>query len=120
MSGAGRRGPSGKVLAAVALVVVLAVAGVLSGFASGSPDGLERVAEDRGFAEQGRESEAIGPFDGYAVSGDDSRVGTGTAGIVGSLAVLGIAGGAFWLLRRRSDQPSSAPSEPAQPARRDA
>ena len=92
---------AGGVLAALALVVALAVAAVLSGFASSSPDGLESVAERQGFADRAQESEAIGPFGGYASDGDDSRLGTGVAGIAGTVTVLVIMGGAAWMVRRR-------------------
>ena len=99
MSASGVR--RGGILAAAALVVVLAIAGIVSGFASGSPDGLERVAEDQGFADAGRDGEAIGPLDGYAVNGDDSRLGTGVAGVAGSVIVLLLAGGLAYGVRRR-------------------
>ena len=94
---------TGGVVAALALVVALAIAAVVSGFASSSPDGLESVAESQGFAERAQESEAIGPFDGYATAGDDSRVGTGLAGVAGTVAVLVVMGGAAWVVRRRPD-----------------
>ena len=112
--GASRRS---RFLAIAALAVVLLVAGVLSGFASGSPDGMEKVAQEKGFSAQGRESAALGPFDGYAVAGDDSRLGTGAAGVAGAGMVLLIAGGAAWAIRRRPSEPSAEKQASATAAR---
>lgn len=68
---------------------------LFSPFASGSPDGLERVAEDHGFhhAAKGPSFEII---PGYAVPGiDNERVATILSGIIGVLivAVIGLAVG---------------------------
>ena len=79
-----------SILAAL-LAVALAVAA--SPFASSSPDGLERVAADRAFLEQGRLApvQEGAPIRGYTLPGiDDPRVATGLAGLAGTLAVLGL------------------------------
>lgn len=85
------------------LVVTLLLAGVASFYASSNPDGLERVAEQTGFLDTAEESPTSdSPFAGYDTEGvEDDRVGGGTAGVVGSLIVLVLAGGLFWGLRRR-------------------
>ena len=86
---------------AAALAVALAVA--VSPFASSSPDGLERVAADRAFLEQGRLApvQERAPIPDYALPGiDDPRVATGLAGFAGTLAVLGL--GALVVRTRRS------------------
>jgi hypothetical protein len=74
-------------IAALALAIGLAAAA--SPFASASPDGLDRVARDQGFAAEAKQHEA--PVVGYALPGvGDPRLATGLAGFVGTLAVFGI------------------------------
>jgi len=88
------------VLIALGLVVVVVVAAAL--FASGDPDGLERVAEDLGFAGEGEGS----PFSliaAYVFPGLDGPMASIVAGIIGVAVVFGL----LWLIgnvlvRRRS------------------
>jgi cobalt/nickel transport protein len=96
----------------VFLLVALLLAGVVSYAASGSPDGLDAVTQT-GCSETGGDqlegtciaqhagehAAADGPFADYAVGGNDAL--TGVAGVVGVIATLLVAGGLFWLLRRR-------------------
>ena len=88
----------------VALVVCLLVA-VLSPLASSSPDGLERVAEDKGFI--GRAQEA--PFQliaDYVFPGvENEAVATILAGLVGTLVLFGLAYGLAWLLKSGKKKP---------------
>ena len=77
-----------------------------SPFASGSPDGLERVAEDEGFIDKAEDS----PYDiipDYAMPGvEDEGAATVLAGIVGVLVVAAIGfalGYGPRLLRRSAD-----------------
>lgn len=84
----------------VGLLAALAVA-VLSPLASSSPDGLEKVAEDQGFIESAR-----GHF--YHLVSDylfpgiaNEAVATVVAGVLGTVALFGLAYGAAWLLRRK-------------------
>lgn len=74
------------------LVVTLLLAGIVSRFASGDPDGLTKVSEDKGFAhtEEPRDS----------LIGDYGSV----TGVVGVLVVLGVAGGVTYAVRRRHPQ----------------
>ncbi|MBP2337873.1 cobalt/nickel transport protein [Saccharothrix coeruleofusca] len=82
-------------------LVSLLFAGVLSYFASSDPDGLDHVTEQQGIAEHAREHPlADGVLADYAVGGDDRF--TGIAGVIGVLVTLLLAGGLFWLLRKRS------------------
>ncbi len=83
-----------RVLVALVLAAALALAGGLSIYASDRPDGLERVAEDEGFA--GEAQEHPGSDSPLADYGDDPRVG----GIVGVLVVLVLTSGTVYLLRR--------------------
>jgi cobalt/nickel transport protein len=88
------------------LVVTLLVAGVASFYASGSPDGLEWVAERTGFLGTAEDSATAGsPLADYAVRGvDDGRLSGGLAGVIGVLTTLLLAGGLTLLLRRRSSR----------------
>ena len=87
------------------LVVALVVAGGLSFYASGSPDGLNRVAGNLGFASAEQASGAGGgPLAGYEVAGlGDSRLSGGLAGVLGCLVVLAFSSLLFRL--RRAPEP---------------
>lgn len=89
---------------AVGLLVALLVAGVASYYASTHPDGLEYVAEQTGFLDSAEDSAAAdGPLADYQARGvEDARLSGGLAGVLGTLVVLGGAGGLFWLVRSRS------------------
>jgi hypothetical protein len=88
----------------VGLLVTIVVAGFLSYYASGSPDGLEWAAGESGFADTARDSAAAdSPLADYGVAGvDDARLGGGLAGVIGVAATLVLAGGLTLLLRRRT------------------
>jgi cobalt/nickel transport protein len=95
------------------LLAALLIAGVVSYYASSSPDGLNRVAADQGFAgtEQSHGT-ADGPLAGYGIRGvSDPRASTAVAGVAGSLVVLVLAGGLAFAVRRRGrasdDEPAS-------------
>lgn len=85
------------------VVLALLLAGILSFYASSQPDGLNRVAEDVGFAQtEGDHAAADGPLAGYETEGvGDSRLSGGLAGVVGVLVVLAVTGGLALLVRRR-------------------
>ncbi len=87
-------------LAAAAVALVLAA--VVSFYASGDPDGLERVAEDEGFSETATDHDlADGPLADYGVEGvDDERLSVGVAGIIGVAVTLAVGAGLFRLVRR--------------------
>jgi len=89
-------------LVVLGLVVSVLVAGVLSFYASGRPDGLTHVAESLGFASTARSSATSGsPLADYAVSGvHDNRLSGGLAGIIG-VAVTGLVMLGLLLLLRR-------------------
>jgi cobalt/nickel transport protein len=96
---------STKALVVTGVLVALLLAGVVSFYASSSPDGLNRVAQDQGFARTETEHEtADSPFAGYGTRGvDNDRLSTGTAGIVGALVVLSLTGGLAYVVRRKGD-----------------
>lgn len=87
----------------VGLTVALGCAGVLSYYASGSPDGLERVAELLGFAEAAAEhSPVTSPLADYEVAGlGRTRLSGGVAGVLGTLTVLAVTSVLMWAVRRR-------------------
>lgn len=83
-------------------LVSVAVAGVLSYYASSHPDGLEKVAEDTGFLDTAEGSAVSGsPLADYGVSGVDSeRLSVGLSGIIGVVATAVVAFGIFALAKR--------------------
>jgi PDGLE domain len=96
------------------LLVTIGLALVVSGFAAGSPDGLEKVAEDKGFLQTAKDHLFVdGPLAGYAVRGvDDGRLGTGLSGLIGVLVTFGIGLALFALVRgRRSGRKDSEPKQ---------
>ncbi len=82
------------------LVICLIIGGVISLFASGSPDGLERVAEDKGFAEEAEESTfEIMPDYTVPLAGSEV-VSASLAGIVGVLIIFLVVYGIGKIFRR--------------------
>ena len=100
-----RRRVSSRVVGVSILLVTLVLAGVVSFYASNSPDGLNRVAEDTGFAQtEETHPSAEGPLAGYETADvDDERVSGGLAGVAGVLVVLVLSGGLALVLRRRRE-----------------
>ena len=98
----------------VAVAVTLVLAGIASFYASSSPDGLERVATDEGFADTARDHDlADSPLADYGVEGvDDARASVGVAGVVGVAATLAVGGALFWLVRRRGAAAAPGSSRP--------
>lgn len=86
----------------IGLLVSLVLAGVVSGFASSSPDGLEKVAEDKGFLATAEDSAlADSPLADYGVAGvEDERLSTGLAGVIGVGITFAFGLGLFALVRR--------------------
>jgi cobalt/nickel transport protein len=83
----------------IGLGIALAVATLLSPWASSQPDGLDRVAQDQGF-----EAEAMVPapaqklpfyqvFDQYALRGSPEAIAPSLAGLVGACVCFGLAWG---------------------------
>lgn len=74
------------------LILALIIAALLSPFASSSPDGLERVAEDLGFIEKGSQVPIINsPIPDYIFPWiNNEGVATALAGVIGTLITFGI------------------------------
>ncbi|WP_406000335.1 energy-coupling factor ABC transporter permease [Streptomyces sp. NBC_00829] len=88
---------------ATGLVTALVLAGFVSFYASASPDGLEKVAADKGIDKKAEEhASKDSPLADYGVRDiADPRVSGGLAGVIG-VGVTVVAGtGIFWSVRRR-------------------
>ncbi|MFF9060026.1 energy-coupling factor ABC transporter permease [Streptomyces sp. NPDC014882] len=94
---------SRRTLWATGLVTSLVLAGFVSFYASADPDGLEKVAADKGIDRKTEEHAAAdSPLADYGVEDvDDSRLSGGLAGVIG-VGVTVVAGSTvFWAVRRR-------------------
>jgi hypothetical protein len=96
-----RRAASVRFLVALGLALAVGLAFFAAPYASSSPDGLDRVAADEGFAGAAG-TRAGAPIPGYAFPGvEDERLAKGLAGLVGTLGVFALGSGAVYALRRR-------------------
>ncbi len=96
------------------LAASLVLAGVVSFYASASPDGLEKVAADKGIdAKAEAHAAADSPLADYGVEGiTDGRLSGGLAGVIGVGATIAAGTGVFWAVRRRrtdEDSPAVTP-----------
>lgn len=92
----------------IGLLLALGLA-LLSPLASPHPDGLERVAEDKGFLDQAEDA-PYGIIPDYTVPGiENPAVATIVAGLIGTLLLFGLGYGLAWLLRRRSERATGDP-----------
>jgi len=112
-----RRRTGMLVFAGGAVLVALLLAAFASPFASTAPDGLNKVAIDKGFDHQAKASAvADGPLAGYAVKDvKNEKVSKGLSGIVGvaiTLLVAGLLFGGIWLIARRRSTRSQSPQPP--------
>jgi len=101
---------SGRTLWLVGLLVAVALAVLVSFYASSQPDGLEKVAGDEGFLASAEDHDlADSPLADYGVRGiDDDRLSVGLAGLAGVAVTLAAGGGLLWLVRRRDDGSTTA------------
>ena len=98
---------STRVLVLLGLAVAVGLATGLSPFASSSPDGLNKVAEDKAFIEDGEvhSIQEDSPIPGYAFPGiGNERVAKGVAGFVGTVGVFALGYGLAYVLRRRESR----------------
>jgi hypothetical protein len=94
-----------KLFTILALALAIGLATAVSPYASSSPDGLEKVAGDKAFLDQGRlhSIQEESPVPDYAVPGiANERVATGLAGFGGTLLVFGVGYGLITATRRRT------------------
>jgi cobalt/nickel transport protein len=86
----------------VSLLAGLAVALILSPFASSWPDGLEKVAENKGFSSKGEHATIKSPVPDYAMPGIKHQgLATSLAGVLGVLLVFGVGWGVERVLAGR-------------------
>ncbi|MFI5493869.1 PDGLE domain-containing protein [Actinoplanes sp. NPDC051859] len=100
------------------LLVALLLAGVVSAFASGSPDGLDATAREgctfnaedeitggKCMVQQEADHQlADSPLADYGIKGlSEGPLSTGLAGVLGVFVTFAIGGGLFWLVRRRPE-----------------
>ena len=88
----------------VGIVAAILIGGIVSYFASPSPDGLEKTQEDLGATEAAHPGFESPPvlFHEYSLQWlGEGFWGNAAAGVVGSLIVLGILLGLGYLLKRQ-------------------
>ncbi|WP_328475205.1 PDGLE domain-containing protein [Actinoplanes sp. NBC_00393] len=99
------------------LLVALLLAGVVSSFASGSPDGLDFAAREGCtfsaddeitggtcmLQQEGAHQLADSPLADYAIRGVGNEfLATALSGVAGVLVTFAVGGGLFWLVRTRA------------------
>ena len=101
---------STRTLVVTGVLVALLLAGIGSFYASSDPDGLNRVAQDKGFSSTERaHASEDSPMAGYDTRGvGDARLSGGLAGVTGAIVVLLLAGGLTLVVRRRRTGPDGA------------
>jgi len=89
-----------RLFAILALALAIGLATAVSPFASGAPDGLNRVAADHAFEQRGTTQHA--PVSGYAFPGvRDEKLAKGLAGFTGTLLVFALGFAIVKTARRR-------------------
>ncbi|QES55049.1 cobalt ABC transporter permease [Streptomyces venezuelae] len=111
-AGAAAGAGSTKKVWVTGLVTALVLAGFVSFYASASPDGLEKVAADKGIDEKVEEHAAANsPLADYSVKDvDDARLSGGLAGIIGVGVTVAAGTAIFWSVRRRRTDDLTAAS----------
>lgn len=98
-----------RLLTIIALALAVGLAVAVSPWAAADPDGLEKVAEDKGFLDRGRlhAVQDDSPVPDYAFPGiENERVATGVAGFVGTLGTFALGYGLAAVVRRRDARPA--------------
>jgi len=90
----------------IVLLVALAIAALLSPFASTNPDGLERVAEDKGFIHLSEGKEVVkAPLPDYVVPGIKNGTAAGSlAGVAGTIITFAAMYGIGKLYMKKSQR----------------
>jgi PDGLE domain len=94
---------SARIFMVLALALAVGLATAASPFASSSPDGLEKIAGEQRFLDEGRLAgiQEDSPVPDYAFPGvEDARLAAGLAGFTGTLAVFALGYGLAVVLRR--------------------
>ncbi|MGW4424460.1 energy-coupling factor ABC transporter permease [Streptosporangium sp. NPDC004631] len=89
----------------VGIAVAALLAGAVSFYASSSPDGLERVAEDKGFIGHATDHALAGqPLADY---GEVGGIPVGVAGLIGVVVTLVVGAALFFAVRRLAERHAS-------------
>ncbi|MGW1027290.1 energy-coupling factor ABC transporter permease [Streptomyces sp. NPDC002577] len=98
------------------LVASLVLAGFVSFYASASPDGLEKVAQDQGIDKRTTQhASSDSPLANYGVKDvGDARLSGGLAGVIGVGVTVVAGSGVFWLVRRRRTADTGPTAVPQQ------
>lgn len=100
----GRRNKDAWGLAGAGLILAIMLALLGSPFASSSPDGLEKVAEEKGFTDAAAEDNVVWTkvlFPDYKIESIESvKVSTSLAGLIGTIVVFGFGFGAIRFMVR--------------------
>ena len=102
------------VVVGAGLIVAFLLAFFVSPFASSSPDGLEKVAADKGL-DTGAKAHALadGPLADYSVKGvDNKKLSTGMAGVIGVSITFAAGLGLFLVLKAVRRRHEHEPAEP--------
>ncbi|MFB3886677.1 MAG: PDGLE domain-containing protein [Thermodesulfobacteriota bacterium] len=94
----------------IGLGISLLLALFLSPFASSSPDGLEKVAETKGFSEKGEGWKfwKHAPFSEYAIPWiKNEKVSAAVSGLIGTLAIFFLVMGVGRLIQKPPTQSST-------------
>ena len=95
------------IFTAAGLALTVALVLFVAPWASSSPDGLEKVAEEKGFADQAEETDPAwegSPAPDYAMPGvddDHPALATALAGLAGTVAIFLIAWGLALVLKKK-------------------
>jgi cobalt/nickel transport system permease protein len=94
---------SRRTLWVTGLVTSLVLAGFVSFYASANPDGLEKVAADKGIDQKTeKHASADSPLADYGVKDiADARLSGGLAGVIGVGTTVVAGSAVFWAVRRR-------------------
>jgi cobalt/nickel transport system permease protein len=91
------------------LVTSLVLAGFVSFYASANPDGLEKVAHDKGIdKKEEKHASSDSPLADYGVKDiANARLSGGLAGVIGVGVTVVAGSGVFWAVRRRRSTDTS-------------
>ncbi|MGW4202224.1 energy-coupling factor ABC transporter permease [Streptomyces sp. NPDC004726] len=102
-SAAASPSPSPRKVWLAGLAAALVLAGFVSFYASASPDGLEKVAADKGIdAKVEEHAAADSPLADYGIEDvSNARISGGLAGVIGVTATVAVGSGVFYVVVRR-------------------
>lgn len=93
-----------KKIIIIGILISVTLAFFFSPYASKSPDGLEKVAEDKGFLHKGEGKEVFtSPIPDYTIPKiKNERLSTSVAGLIGTLITFSFAYGIGYYLKKKN------------------